>query len=122
MALKKRNKNFRLEHSVPKNRSTLLYPPLLAEIFRLIDPNICVPYLFLLKQIFSAIMIFSSTFSRQQHFFKVLTSLKRGENWIWRKELFKFWMCFQKIIFFLTKLLVAGRFGFESKKKFGGNS
>lgn len=86
--------------SVPKNRSTLLYPPLLAEIFRLIDRNICVPYLFLLKQIFSAIMIFSSTFSRQQHFFKVLTSLKRGENWIWRKELFKFWMCFQKIIFF----------------------
>jgi len=46
MAFKKRNTNFRLEHSVRKNRSTFPDVPLLLERFRWKDPKYCTPFNF----------------------------------------------------------------------------
>ena len=46
MALKKWNTNFRLEHSVRKNRTTFSNVPLLSEIFLWNDPKSRVPFTF----------------------------------------------------------------------------
>ena len=46
MSLKKWNTNFRSEHSVGKNRTTLSDIPLLQEIFRWKDPKSRVPLTF----------------------------------------------------------------------------
>ena len=46
MALKKWNTNFRLEHSVGKNRTTFSNVPLLSEIFLWNDPKSRVPFTF----------------------------------------------------------------------------
>ena len=46
MALKKWTTNFRLEHSVRKNKTSFADVPLLPEIFRWNDPKIRVPFTF----------------------------------------------------------------------------